>query len=82
MTEVQSFIDESSIKLRSLTPDDFLFAVHPAPNITIGHLHMHVLVKPVEFRRWSTLVHDWKTIPVKAAIEVINEEMKGATLTG
>ncbi|TFK55910.1 hypothetical protein OE88DRAFT_677021 [Heliocybe sulcata] len=77
MQDVRTFKEECSAKLRQLCLDDFVFGVHPAPHASVGHLHMHVLVAQVAFRRWSTSVHDWKTVPVKAVVEAIAEEKKG-----
>ncbi|TFK33367.1 hypothetical protein BDQ12DRAFT_738796 [Crucibulum laeve] len=54
--------------------DLILFGFHPAPLASVGHLHMHVLLAPVEFRRFSTGVHDHKTVPAQAVIEVLKEE--------
>ncbi|KAI0594902.1 hypothetical protein F4775DRAFT_595789 [Biscogniauxia sp. FL1348] len=47
--------------------DDFAFGLHLWPDHSVGHLHMHVLAAPFEFRKYSTSVHDAKT---KDAFEV------------
>jgi hypothetical protein len=75
MIPVQKSTDELAAKLHTLKIEDFVFGFHPAPDASIGHLHMHVLPAPVEFRQFSTDVHDWKTVPTKAVMEVIHEEI-------
>jgi hypothetical protein len=52
----------------------FLLGFHPAPEASIGHLHMHVVLMHPEFRQFSTEVHDWKTVPAQAVIEAIEGE--------
>ncbi|KAI1493415.1 hypothetical protein F5X96DRAFT_666779 [Biscogniauxia mediterranea] len=47
--------------------DDFAFGLHLWPDHSVGHLHMHVLAAPFEFRKYSTSEHDAKT---KDAFEV------------
>ncbi|KAI1634413.1 hypothetical protein F4809DRAFT_665667 [Biscogniauxia mediterranea] len=47
--------------------DDFAFGLHLWPDHSVGHLHMHVLAAPSEFRKYSTSEHDEKT---KDAFEV------------
>jgi hypothetical protein len=76
MVDVQTSADDFGKKLGSLTIEDFVFAFHPAPDASVGHLHMHVVSAPSEFRRYSTGVHDWKTIPASAVMEVIRAEME------
>ena len=58
-------------------PDDFEFAFHPYPDISVGHLHMHVFPKKGELRKFSTKLHDWKTIPIEAVLEVEEEDERG-----
>ena len=55
-------------------PDDFEFAFHPYPDISVGHLHMHVFPKKGDLRKFSTKTHDWKTIPIEAVLEVEEED--------
>ena len=55
-------------------PDDFEFAFHPYPAISVGHLHMHVFPKKGDLRKFSTKTHDWKTIPIEAVLEVEEED--------
>lgn len=57
-------------------PDDFEFAFHPYPAISVGHLHMHVFPKKGALRKFSTKIHDWKTIPIEAVLEVEKEDDK------
>ncbi|KAF9492956.1 hypothetical protein BDN71DRAFT_1509055 [Pleurotus eryngii] len=53
---------------------DLVFGFHPHPHHSVGHLHMHVLLHDLEFRKYSTLEHDWKTIPFGAVEHVLDEE--------
>ena len=52
----------------------FLLGFHPAPEASIGHLHMHVILMHPGFRQFSTEVHDWKTVPAQAVIEAIEKD--------
>ena len=76
MQDVNTTADEFAEMLRKRTSpeEDFFFGFHAAPDASIGHLHMHALLAPSEFRRYSTGAHDWKTIPAEAVIEVIDQE--------
>lgn len=74
LSEVQLSLTVLASKLAVLTVDDFLFAFHPAPHASVGHLHMHVLAMPQAFRQFSTSSHDWKTVPAQAVLEVLYEE--------
>lgn len=58
-------------------PDDFEFAFHAYPANSVGHLHMHVFPKDGGLRKYSTKSHDWKTIPIKAVLEVEKEDQRG-----
>ena len=74
MIDVQRSSDEFAKRMNTLEISDFVFGFHPAPHASIGHLHMHVLAAPVEFCHCSTDAHDWKTVPAKAVVEVLQEE--------
>jgi len=73
MIDIRAAADGFAQKLLrgDVKQDDFFFGFHAAPDAGIAHLHMHVLLAPSEFRKYSTDKHDWKTIPVEAVIEVI-----------
>ncbi|KIJ36776.1 hypothetical protein M422DRAFT_260867 [Sphaerobolus stellatus SS14] len=79
MDEVSASTEEFEAELRhchgSVLPNDDLlfFGFHPAPDASIAHLHMHVLLAPARFRKFSTDAHDWKTVPAQAIIEVFEE---------
>lgn len=75
--EVQKSADDFAAKLRTLPAQDFIFGFHPAPYASVGHLHMHVLAAPPDFRRYSTGAHDWKTVPAEAVMEAIIGERGG-----
>jgi len=83
MKDILASSEEFASKLRLLqNPEDdnlLFFGFHPAPEASIAHLHMHVILMGAEFRKFSTHVHDWKTIPVQAVIEVIDEEARTST---
>lgn len=76
MEDVYKSTDDLAVKLHSLMIDDFVFGFHAAPDASVGHLHMHVLSAPSEFRRYSTMAHDWKTIPANAVMDVIRAEQR------
>lgn len=77
MKDVQDYVEICSRKLATLRAEDFIFGFHAAPDASVGHLHMHVLPGPQELRQYSTHAHDWKTIPAKAVVEVIQAEKLG-----
>ena len=74
MKDVRQSSKEFSEMLQKLTAEDFFFGFHAMPDASVGHLHMHVISTPVEMRKYSTDSHDWKTIPAKAVMEVIQGE--------
>ncbi|KAI0888451.1 uncharacterized protein GGS22DRAFT_198187 [Annulohypoxylon maeteangense] len=43
----------------------FTFGFHLWPHNSVGHLHMHVIAMPKKCRRYSTKVHDEKTMDVQ-----------------
>ncbi|MCJ1463977.1 hypothetical protein MMC07_002587 [Pseudocyphellaria aurata] len=49
--------------------EDFVFAVHPHPDISVGHLHMHVFPNVDSLRKFSSKHHDWKTIALAAILK-------------
>lgn len=61
-------------KFYDLKAEDFEFAFHTWPDISVGHLHLHVFSKKWGFRRFSATQHDWKTIPIEAVLEVEQED--------
>lgn len=62
-----------SESFKTLKPDDFVYAFHPFPDASVGHLHMHVFPKNNAFRTVSTTRHDWKTIPLHVIVEAEQE---------
>jgi hypothetical protein len=78
MQDVNKTADELARKLREqkLYEEDFFFSFHAAPDASVGHLHMHILLALSEFCKYSTMAHDWKTIPAQAVIEVIDQEKR------
>jgi hypothetical protein len=78
--KTQSIVKRSTMDLTKdlLAADpkvsDFFFGFHAMPQASVGHLHMHVVLAPAQFRRYSTYNNDEKTIPAEAVIEVIDAE--------
>lgn len=70
----ENFANYLHLQHHSADDKAFLLGFHPAPEASIGHLHMHVILIPPEFRQFSTEVHDWKTVPAQAVIEAIEED--------
>ncbi|KAI6091471.1 hypothetical protein F4821DRAFT_186139 [Hypoxylon rubiginosum] len=58
---------ELELAIDSLKVDDFTFGFHLYPDHSVGHLHMHIIATPAEYRQYSTDAHDEKT---RDAIEV------------
>ena len=74
--DVEVDFEGLSKRFMKCKPDDFEFAFHPYPAISVGHLHMHVFPKNGDLRKFSTKIHDWKTIPIEAVLEVEKEDEK------
>jgi hypothetical protein len=85
MKEVHASADQNAIQLRQCQKLDvdklFFFGLHPAPEATVAHLHLHVILISDEFRKLSTRDHDWKTVPAHAVIDVIHDERCGSNST-
>ncbi|KAG8530894.1 uncharacterized protein KY384_004251 [Bacidia gigantensis] len=60
-------------QFKQLQAEDFMCAFHPAPDISVGHLHLHVFPKAELFREFSAMRHEWKTIPFDAVTQVESE---------
>ncbi|KAI1766978.1 hypothetical protein GGR53DRAFT_175020 [Hypoxylon sp. FL1150] len=58
---------ELEFAIDDLGADDFTFGFHLYPDHSVGHLHLHIIATPAEYRNYSTDAHDAKT---KDAIEV------------
>ena len=71
--EVASTSKALSPKFLNLTQDDFVFVFHPFPNVSVGHLHMHVLATSAELRKVSSTIHDWKSVTTEA-IQAVEQE--------
>ncbi|KAG9221959.1 hypothetical protein CCMSSC00406_0009167 [Pleurotus cornucopiae] len=61
---------------------DVVFGFHSHPHHSVGHLHMHVLLADPQFRTYSTLAHDWKTLSFEAVEHVLGEEEAEPTIPG
>lgn len=73
LPQILNYFHESSEILTRLGPEDFVFAFHPWPDSSIGHLHMHVFPRLEELRKFSTRTHDWKTISINCVLAVEEE---------
>lgn len=65
---------EMAQKFVNLDADDFVYAFHPHPDHSVGHLHMHVFPKDESLRKFSSKEHEKKTIPLEAVLEVEEED--------
>lgn len=82
LTTLKEDFDTLSKSFLRCKADDFEFAFHPYPAISVGHLHMHVFPKKDELRKFSTKSHDWKTIPIEAVLEVEEEDGRRVVESG
>lgn len=75
LPDLQKDFETFSRQFVELEPsdEDFEFGFHAWPDNSVGHLHMHVFPKKAELRHWSTKIHDKKTIPLEAVLEVERE---------
>lgn len=73
---VEKGFDELSCQFMELqgTDEDFQFGFHAWPDNSVGHLHMHVFPKGEGLRRYSSRVHDKKTIPLGVVLDVERED--------
>lgn len=69
LPELEADYEKLVTRFRALNDDDFVFAFHPYPDNSIGHLHMHVFPRDEFLRQFSTKKHDWKTISVTSILE-------------
>ncbi|KAI5919656.1 hypothetical protein F4810DRAFT_686501 [Camillea tinctor] len=65
--ELKQELERLVLKEDALKFEDFAFGLHLWPENSVGHLHMHVIATPTEFRKYSTKLHEAKT---KDAYEV------------
>ena len=70
VAKVKSTYEKMSEMYATLKVEDFVFAFHPFPECSIGHLHMHVFPRDDKFRTVSTTRHDKKTIPLHVILKV------------
>ncbi|KAL8716998.1 MAG: hypothetical protein Q9181_008368 [Wetmoreana brouardii] len=73
-TDVFLHFETMKKKFAQLKVGDFLMGFHVFPDNSIGHLHMHVFPHVEAFREFSTKMHDWKTVPLQAVLEVERED--------
>ena len=65
---------EMAQQFLKLKAEDFVYAFHPHPDHSVGHLHMHVFPKDESLRKFSSKEHEQKTIPFEAVLEVEAED--------
>ncbi|KAL9591339.1 MAG: hypothetical protein Q9179_007823, partial [Wetmoreana sp. 5 TL-2023] len=75
--DVSLYFEDMKKKFVELEAKDLLMGFHVFPDNSIGHLHMHVFPHGESFRQYSTKMHDWKTVPLQAVLEVEREEGNG-----
>ena len=73
ISDVWVTFKEMAEDYKKLQLDEFVYAFHPFPGISVGHLHMHVFPKADKFRTVSTRRHDKKTIPLDVILEAEKE---------
>ena len=69
VSDVWATYQEMSELFFGLKSEDFIYAFHPFPHCSVGHLHMHVFPEDHRFRTVSTTRHDWKTIPLEVILD-------------
>ena len=73
IVDVENTFKMMAKEYKKLQLDDFVYAFHPFPGISVGHLHMHVFPRADKFRTVSTKRHDTKTIPLDVILEAEKE---------
>lgn len=66
LPQIMADFEIMSKEFLKLKIEDFIFAVHPHPDISVGHIHMHVFPSVESLRKVSSKHHDWKTIALEA----------------
>ena len=69
LPQITADFETMSKEFLQLKIEDFVFGVHPHPDISVGHLHMHVFPILESLRKFSSKHHDWKTIAVGAVLK-------------
>lgn len=77
ISKLEDDFDSLAQEFLKLTPEDFEYGFHAYPDISVGHLHMHVFPRKSSLRQFSAKQHDWKTIPLEAVLEVEKEDELG-----
>ncbi|KAF4564440.1 hypothetical protein EYR36_002374 [Pleurotus pulmonarius] len=75
MSKCRQYASECADRLRKMDGEfNGYMGFHPHPTTSVGHLHMHVLMKNKKFLTHSTRVHDHKNAPASVVLDVINEK--------
>lgn len=69
LPQITADFETMSKEFLRLKIQDFVIGVHPHPDISVGHLHMHAFPKVESLRKFSSKHHDWKTIALEAILE-------------
>lgn len=73
-TAIFTYFKSMQSSFLALNNDDLVFGFHVFPNNSIGHLHMHVFPHNNTFREFSAKIHDLKTVPLQAILDVEDED--------
>lgn len=76
LPQITADFEIMSKEFLQLKIEDFVFAVHPHPENSVGHLHMHVFPNVESLRKFSSKHHDWKTIALEAILNAEAEDHK------
>lgn len=74
LPQITADFETMSKQFLQLKIEDFVFAVHPHPEISVGHLHMHVFPNVESLRKVSSKHHDWKTIGLEAVFKAEEQD--------
>ncbi|KAI4591874.1 hypothetical protein KJ359_012126 [Pestalotiopsis sp. 9143b] len=65
------YLDRLSKEALDLKAEDFNYGLHLWPEQSVGHLHIHIVARPWNMRKYSTLDHDAKTVDARDVREFI-----------
>lgn len=68
------YLDQVSKEAYHLKAKDFNYGLHLWPEQSVGHLHIHIVARPMEMRQYSTFAHDHKTVDARDVRDFILEE--------
>ncbi|KAF9492932.1 hypothetical protein BDN71DRAFT_1163064 [Pleurotus eryngii] len=77
-----SAVDFANTLRMNMSSTDVVFGFHSHPHHSVGHLHMHVLLSDPQFRTYSTLAHDWKTLSFEAVEHALGGDEAEPSIPG